>query len=157
MMVGTPPPTAEPIMVWPPPPPEPPGTKSCASPTPTPEALATMLLSQEVQKVEKSIVLCVAVDGQDVTPAILSAIQTKDRSVVRDSECVAKMSGSYQKKTHHKAILVSVESFCPTTPDNADVDLNLYHAGLWAIFKTLEVRRNGDAWVVVRVKRHVEA
>jgi len=52
---------------------------------------------------------------------------------------------------------MSVEKFYPGENGNADVDLNLYHNGLWAVYKTLEVRKSGNSWVVISVKRHVEA
>ena len=148
------------VFVWPPappPPPEPPGTPSCDSPAPTPETLSTMLLLQAIHGAANNIALCVGVDGKDPPPSILAALQAKSRIVVRYSECVAKMSGSYQKKTHRSAILVSVEGFCPTMPESADIDVDLYHDGLWAIFKKMEVRKSGDTWVVVRVKLHSEA
>jgi hypothetical protein len=41
--------------------------------------------------------------------------------------------------------------------ETADVKISIYHHGLWAIFKTLEVRKHNGAWLVVRVKAHAEA
>jgi len=131
-----------------------------ATPTQTPEALAIELLSQEIQERKGDSVFCIQVDGKDASQSVLAAIQTEDRTVVVGSECepvVDTSKGSYHKATGRSALLMSVEKFHSTKDGTADVDLNLYHNGLWAIYKTLEVRKSRNSWVVIRVKRHVEA
>ena len=131
-----------------------------ATPTQTPEALAIKLLSQEIQKRESFGVFCIQVDGKDAPQSVLTAIQTESRTVVVGSECepvVDTSKGSYHKATGRSALLMSVEKFQPAQDGNADVDLKLYYNGLWAVYKTLEVRKTGNSWVIIRVKSHVEA
>jgi hypothetical protein len=128
-----------------------------ASAAPTPDSLAISLFAGEVRKQGGDRVLCIEVDGKDAPSSVLSAAQSKEHLVVLASKCQRSMHGSYYRATHHDAMFLSVENFQPISEERATVNFNLYVAGLWAVFETLEVRRTGGSWVVARVLKHSEA
>jgi len=128
-----------------------------AAGTHTPEALAATLLTAEIRKLDGSETLCVGVDGKDAPSSLLDVLRVSTRIVVRQSECVPFIKGSHVKGTHRPATLLSVEHYRTTRDGHAEVELNVYRNGLWAIYRTLEVAQSGGAWVVVSVKRDVEA
>ena len=128
-----------------------------ASAMPTPDSLAVALIVSEVRKQEGDRVLCLEVDGKDAPSSVLSAAQSKEHLVVLGSNCQRSMQGSFYRATHHDAMFISVENFQPISDERATVNFNLYVAGLWAVFETLEVRRTSGSWVVTRVLKHNEA
>jgi hypothetical protein len=122
----------------------------------TPESLALVVLAKEVAN--QKLVLCLAIDEADASGAILAALKQPSNQVVPMSQCVREFDpdrGSYQAATGKPALLVTVRHFKPTGPDAGTVEFESFHHGQFAHYKTLEVKRVGGAWQVVKVLRHV--
>jgi hypothetical protein len=122
----------------------------------TPESLALAVFAKEVAK--QRLVLCLSIDGADASGAVIAAMKQPSNEVVPMSQCVREFDpdrGSYQAATGKPALLVTVRGFKPTGPDAGTVEFESFHHGQYAHYKTLEVKRAGGAWQVVKVLRHV--
>jgi len=122
----------------------------------TPESLALAVFAKEVAK--QRLVLCLSIDGADASGAVIAAMKQPSNEVVPMSQCVREFDpdrGSYQAATGKPALLVTVRGFKPTGPDAGTVEFESFHHGQYAHYKTLEVKRVGGAWQVVKVLRHV--
>lgn len=122
----------------------------------TPESLALAVFAREVGR--QKMVLCLSIDDADASGAVIAAMKQPSNEVVPASQCVREFDpdrGSYQATTGKPALLVTVRSFKPTAPDTATVEFESFHHGQFAHYKTLEVKRVGGAWQVVKVLRHV--
>ena len=122
----------------------------------TPESLALAVFAKEVGK--QKMVLCLSVDDADASGAVIAAMKQPSNEVVPASQCVREFDpnrGSYQATTGKPALLVTVQTFKPSGTDAATVEFESFHHGQYAHYKTLEVKRVGGAWQVVKVLRHV--
>ena len=122
----------------------------------TPESLALAVFAHEVAK--EKMVLCLAIDDADAPGAVVAAMKEPSNEVVPISQCVREFDpdrGSYQAATGKPALLVTVRAFKPTGPDAGTVEFESFHHSQYAHYKTLEVKRVGGAWQVVKVLRHV--
>jgi hypothetical protein len=122
----------------------------------TPESLALAVFAKEVGK--QKIVLCLSVDDADASGAVIAAMKQPSNEVVPASQCVREFDpnrGSYQATTGKPALLVTVRTFKPSGTDTGTVEFESFHHGQYAHYKTLEVKRVGGAWQVVKVLRHV--
>ncbi|MDQ3040487.1 MAG: hypothetical protein M3R16_11910 [Pseudomonadota bacterium] len=125
--------------------------------SPMPEALAVLILNSE-SSMRAPAVLCVAVDGKDADESLLTQLRRPSRTVVPASQCVrvaTAASGSYHRPTGSPAFFIEVSGFRPTA-DTAQIKFNAFHNTQSATNKTLEVRKVGDGWEIVRMLRHVE-
>jgi len=122
----------------------------------TPESLALAVFAKELAK--ERLVLCLAIDDADASGAVVAAMKQPSNEVVPMSQCVREFNpdrGSYQAATGKPALLVTVRGFKSTGPDAGTVEFESFHHGQYAHYKTLEVKRVGGAWQVVKVLRHV--
>ena len=122
----------------------------------TPESLALAVFAKEVAN--ERLVLCLSIDDADASGAIVAAMKQPSNEVVPMSQCVREVDpdrGSYQAATGKPALLVTVRHFKATAPDAGTVEFESFHHGQYAHYKTLEVKRVGGAWQVVKVLRHV--
>lgn len=122
----------------------------------TPESLALAVFAKEVAN--ERMVLCLSIDDADASGAIVAAMKQPSNEVVPMSQCVREFDpdrGSYQAATGKPALLVTVRHFKPTGPDVGTVEFESFHHGQYAHYKTLEVKRVGGAWQVVKVLRHI--
>lgn len=132
-------------------------TPAAVAVTPTPEALALLILNSE-SSMRAPAVLCAAVDGKDAAPGVLAQLQRPSRKVVAASQCVRvanAASGSYQRGTGSRAYFIEVSGFRQSA-DTAQIRFNAFHNLKSATSKTLEVRKVGGEWEIVRVLRRVE-
>lgn len=123
---------------------------------PTPESLALVVFAKELT--DDKLVLCLAVDGEDASAAVIAGIGQPSNTVVPASQCVRVFevdTGSHHAPTGRPALLAEVRAFRPTTADAGTIEFEAFHHGQFARYKTLEVRRVQGAWQVVRVIRHV--
>lgn len=122
----------------------------------TPESLALAVFAKEVGK--PTMVLCLSIDDADASGAVIAAMKQPSNEVVPASQCVREFDpdrGSYLAATGKPALLVTVRTFKPTGADTGTVEFESFHHGQFAHYKTLEVKRVGGAWQVVKVLRHV--
>ena len=122
----------------------------------TPESLALAVFAKELAK--QKLTLCLAIDDADASGAVIAAMKQPSNVVVPMSQCVREFApdrGSYQVATGKPALLVTVRGFKPTGPDAGTVEFESFHHSEFAHYKTLEVKRVGGAWQVVKVLRHV--
>ena len=122
----------------------------------TPEAVAQAAFIRELT--QKGMVLCLSVDGADASPAVLQAVRAGGAPVVPGSACVRDYDpnrGSMEKATGKPAMLGLVHTFKATGPDAGTVEVEAFHHGEFAHYKTLEVHRVGGRWQVTKVLRHV--
>lgn len=122
----------------------------------TPDSLALVVFARELAN--QKMVLCLAVDEADASAAILAAMQMPSNTVVPASQCVREADperGSYHAASGKPALLATVRSFKQTAPGAGTVEIETFHHGQFAHYKTLEVRRVDGAWQVVKVLRHV--
>lgn len=122
----------------------------------TPESLALAVFAREVA--DAKMVLCLSIDDADASAAVIAAMQQPSKTVLPASQCVREADpdrGSYQAATGKPALLATVRAFKPAGPDGGTVEFESFHHGQFAHYKTLEVRRIGGAWQVVKVLRHV--
>jgi hypothetical protein len=122
----------------------------------TPESLALAVFARELTA--PKMVLCLAIDDADASGAVIAAMKQPANEVVPMSQCVREFDpdrGSYQAATGKPALLATVRAFKPTGPDAGTVEFESFHHGQFAHYKTLEVKRVGGAWQVVKVLRHV--
>jgi hypothetical protein len=114
------------------------------------------VFAKEVAK--EKLVLCLSVDDADASGAVIAAMKQPSNMVVPMSQCVREFDpdrGSYQAATGKPALLVTVRHFKATGPDAGTVEFESFHHSQYAHYKTLEVKRVGGAWQVVKVLRHV--
>lgn len=122
----------------------------------TPESLALAVFARELAR--ERMVLCLAVDDADASAAVIAAMQLPSNTVAPASACVRDFDpdrGSRHAATGQPALLATVRGFKPTGPDAGTVEYEGFHHGQFAHYKTLEVKRVGGAWQVVKVLRHV--
>lgn len=122
----------------------------------TPESLALVVFARELAN--QKMVVCLGIDGADASAAVIAAMQMPTQTVVPASQCVRDFDperGSYQAVTGKPALIATVHGFKQTAPGVATVEIETFHHGQFAHYKTLEVRRNQGAWQVSRVLRHV--
>lgn len=122
----------------------------------TPQSLALVVFARELAK--QPMVLCLAVDDADASAAVIAAMQTPANTVVPASQCVREYDpdrGSYQATTGKPALIATVRGFKATGPQTATVEVETFHHGQFAHYKTLEARREQGAWKITRVLRHV--
>ena len=122
----------------------------------TPESLALAVFAKEVPN--EKMVLCLSIDDADASGAVIAAMKQPSNNVVPASECVREFDpdkGSYHAASGKPALLATVRSFKPTGPDSGTVEFESFHHGQFAHYKTLEVKRVGGAWQVVKVLHHV--
>ncbi len=113
-------------------------------------------------------VLCLSVDGKDAPDSVVAAVQAAARrspsprapaqQVVPLSACervVEGERGSFHRASGKDALLLDVTAFRPASPEAGQVDYSAYNQRMSARYKTLEVKRIGEAWQVTRVLRHV--
>jgi hypothetical protein len=123
----------------------------------TPDSLALVVFAKELAG-EKLMVLCLSIDDADASAAVIAAMKQPANSVVPASQCVRDFDpdkGSYHAASGKPALLATVRSFKATGADAATVEFESFHHGQFAHYKTLEVKRVGGAWQVVKVLRHV--
>ncbi|HEV8693646.1 MAG TPA: hypothetical protein VGQ93_05575 [Lysobacter sp.] len=122
----------------------------------TPESLALAVFAKEVPN--EKMVLCLSIDDADASAAVIAAMKQPSNNVVPASECVREFDpdkGSYHAASGKPALLATVRSFKATGPDAGTVEFESFHHGQFAHYKTLEMKRVGGAWQVVKVLRHV--
>jgi hypothetical protein len=132
---------------------------SSAANLPPKELVASLFASQVADLTNRGYV-CVQVNGADPGAEQLAALTRSDPRVVMGSACTREMDvekGSFHTATHKPAYFFNVHDFTGSASDNGEVKISIYHHGLWAIYKTLEVRKVNGEWVIVRVKEHAEA
>jgi hypothetical protein len=96
--------------------------------------------------------LCISVDGSDFHE--LTLLQSKDARFVSWRDCtrisdVAK--GSFHTATGRPAYFINLHNFRPGPDGAGEIEVDIYHHGLWAIHKNLAVQRADGVWVVSRV------
>lgn len=137
------------------------------SPAAIPQPLAATVFAQELPRARIDV-LCLSIDGKDVSPelaqAMQQAINDDKRQVVPASQCARSANedvGSRHRVSGRPALMVDVHAFRPQSRD-ADsglvtgiVDYTAYHHRMSASYKTLEVKQTGAGWQVVRTVRHV--
>lgn len=123
----------------------------------TPDTLALVVFAKELAS-EKMMVLCLSIDDADASAGVIAAMKQPSNNVVPASQCVRDFDpdkGSYHTASGKPALLATVRSFKATGPDAGTVEFESFHHGQFAHYKTLEVKRVGGAWQVVKVLRHV--
>lgn len=121
------------------------------------QPIAQAVFAKEIPAVNMPV-LCLAVDGKDASTDLIAALSMPARPIVPASHCVRVADedrGSYHQSSGREAAFVEVHAFRPSAPDAGQIEFSAYHHRMWASYKTLEVRRVGDAWKVVRVIKHV--
>lgn len=122
----------------------------------TPDSLALAVFAKELAK--ERLVLCLSVDDADASAAVIAAMQLPSNTVVPASACVRDFDpdrGSRHAATGKPAMLATVRAFKATAGGAGTVEFEAFHHGQFAHYKTLEVKRVGGAWQVVKVLRHV--
>ncbi|MDI9240521.1 hypothetical protein QLQ15_16575 [Lysobacter sp. LF1] len=132
-----------------------------------PQPLAAAVFTQELPKARIDV-LCLSIDGQDVSPELAQAMQQqlKDgkRQVVPASQCVRSANedvGSKHRASGRPALMIDVHAFRPQTRDEKTgaitglIEYTAYHHRMSASYKTLEVKQGESAWQVVRTVKHV--
>lgn len=132
-----------------------------------PQPLAAAVFLQELPKARLDV-LCLSIDGQDVTPELAQAMQQslKDgkRQVVPASQCARTANedvGSTHRATGRPALMIDVHAFRPQSRDKESgaiaglVEYTAYHHRTSASYKTLEVKQTDDGWQVARTVKHV--
>lgn len=125
--------------------------------TPVPDAVVRAVLGSGLAR-DTYPAVCIAVDGRDASPAVLNAIATSARRVLRASNCVRSADpevGSRVPDTGDEALMVEVTRFVPSGAERATVEFTGYHHREAARYKTFEVVRVDGAWRVSRTLRHV--
>lgn len=115
-------------------------------------------------------VLCLSVDGADAPAAVIASLQDTllkrqsqrdpPQQVVPMSACVRVADGergSYHRASGQDALMLDVTAFRPSAPETGQVEYTAYHHSMSAHYKTLEVKRVGEVWQVMRVIRHVSS
>ena len=126
---------------------------------PPTELVKSLFASQAIELTKRGYV-CVQVNGVDPAVEQMKALSAAGPHVVTGSACTKVMDtdkGSFHTATKEPAYFFNVHDFTGNLAEHGDVKISIYHHGLWAIYKTLEVRKLNGAWVVVRVKEHAEA
>lgn len=131
----------------------------CASAqTQTPDNLAAMLFVEQASvKLPKEAVLCLIVDSKDVKSSLLDVLRQKDERFVIGSDCqgVSDVSkGSHHKQTGKPAFFISVSKFRALGNNEAEIQLDIIHHGLWGNYKTLMVREIEGRWSVIKTISH---
>lgn len=137
------------------------------SPAQIPQPLAAAVFAQELPKARIGV-LCLSIDGQDVTPELAQAMQQRlndaKRQVVPASQCVRSANediGSKHRASGQPALMVDVRAFRPQAREEESgaitglVDYTAYHHRMSASYKTLEVKQADGGWQVLRTVRHV--
>lgn len=132
-----------------------------------PQPLAAAVFTQELPRTRIDV-LCLSIDGQDVSPELAQAMQQqlKDgkRQVVPASQCVRSANedvGSKHRASGRPALMVDVHAFRPQTRDEKSgaitglIEYTAYHHRMSASYKTLEVKQTESAWQIVRTVKHV--
>lgn len=133
-----------------------------------PQSLAAAVFTQELPKANMDV-LCLSIDGQDVSPEFAQAMQQsmKDgkRQVVPASQCARTADedvGSSHRASGRPALMIDVHSFRPQSRDAAAdgaitalVEYSAYHHRMSASYKTLEVKQAESGWQVLRTVKHV--
>lgn len=130
------------------------------APAVTPVDLIAALFKSEAAELTKHGYVCLQVNGDDPGEEQLNALSRSNPRVVEGSACTKVMDtekGSVHTATGKPAYFFDVHDFVNDAAETADVKISIYHHGMWAIFKTLEVRKLDGSWVVLRVKAHSEA
>lgn len=132
-----------------------------------PQPLAAAVFAQELPKARIDV-LCLSIDGQDVTPELAQAMQQRlkdgKRQVVPASQCARNANedvGSTHRASGRPALMVDVHALRPQTRDEKTgaitglVEFTAYHHRMSASYKTLEVQQSGGGWQVLRTVKHV--
>lgn len=134
-------------------------TGGASAQTQTPDNLATMLFIEQASvNLPKEAALCLEVDGKDVKSSLLDALRQKDERFVISSDCqgVSDVSkGSYHKQTGKPAFFISVSKFRTLGNNEAEIQLDVIHNGLWGDYKTLMVREIEGRWSVIKIISHL--
>ncbi|HEY0504947.1 MAG TPA: hypothetical protein VGD42_15810 [Lysobacter sp.] len=137
------------------------------SPAQIPQSLAAAVFTSELPKANIDV-LCLSIDGQDVSPELAQAMQQRlaagRRQVVPASQCVRRANediGSAHRASGRPALMVDVHAFRPQSRDEKTgaiaglIEYTAYHHRMSASYKTLEVKQADGAWQVVRTVKHV--
>lgn len=122
----------------------------------TPDSLALAVFARELA--HERMVMCLSIDDADASASVIAAMQLPSNTVVPASQCVRDNDpekGSYHASSGKPALIATVRAFQTTAPDAGTVQYEGFHHGQFAHYKTLEVKRVGGAWQVVKVLRHV--
>jgi hypothetical protein len=124
----------------------------------TPEALAQTVFAQQLAEADQTT-QCLRVDRRDAPRKLLNALARNGLRLLPYSQCVEvadEEKGSIARDGA-PAELIEVHAFRPTSKDAGTIEYSAYHHRLAAAYKTLEVKRVGGKWTVVKTVKTVRS
>ncbi|MEH6421859.1 hypothetical protein [Pseudomonas sp. CGJS7] len=124
----------------------------------TPAALAQAVFAQQLNEADQTT-QCLRVDRRDAPRKLLTALARPGLRLLPYSQCVevADENKGSLARDGQPAELIEVHAFRPTSVDGGTIEYSAYHHRLAAVYKTLEVKRVGGAWTVVKTVKTVRA
>lgn len=124
----------------------------------TPDALARAVFAQQLAEADQ-LTQCLRVDRHDASRKLLSALTRQGLRLLPYSQCVevADEDKGSVARDGQPAELIEVHAFRPTSKDSGTIEYSAYHHRLAAAYKTLEVKRVGGVWTVVKTVKTVRA
>lgn len=124
----------------------------------TPDALASTVFAQQLAEADQPT-QCLRIDRRDAPRKLLTALARPGLRLLPMSQCVeiADEDQGSRARDGKPAELIQVHAFRPTSVDGGTIEYTAYHHRLAAVYKTLEVKRVGGQWTVVKVLKTVRA
>ncbi|MGO1068479.1 hypothetical protein [Lysobacter sp. CA199] len=124
----------------------------------TPQALAQAVFAQQLAEADQAT-QCLRVDRADATRKLLNALARPGLRLLPYGQCieVADEDKGSMARDGQAAELIEVHAFRPTSKDGGRIEYSAYHHRLAAVYKTLEVKRIGGKWTVVKTVKTVRA
>lgn len=123
-----------------------------------PQALAQAVFAAQLAEADQAT-QCLRVDRRDASRKLLTALARPGLRLLPGSQCVEEADEDRGSRAAdgQAAELAEVRAFRPTSADAGSVEYSAYHHRSSAVYKTLEVKRVGGRWTVVRVVKTVRA
>ncbi|MFK3649914.1 hypothetical protein ACI2IY_15990 [Lysobacter enzymogenes] len=123
----------------------------------TPRALALAVFAAQLSEAAEPT-QCLRLDRADAPRVLLAALAQPKLRLLPASQCeeIADDAGS-RARDGQPAEVVEVGAFRPTSKDGGTIEYSAYFNRSVAVYKTLEVKRVGGKWSVVKTVKTVRA
>lgn len=113
--------------------------------TPTPDSLALALLNGELPT-RADAVVCLAIDGNDATPALLAALPPSPGKVLPVSQCPAVATG----KNALAPQIIAIGKYEANAKGTGTIFINRRRIGGKGVPQWYDVRRDGAGWRIIQ-------
>jgi hypothetical protein len=122
-------------------------------PPPMPPDIQIASLLYELSVESDNVIYCIEVDGADPSEPVLSEVKkARKMNIVKGSECVSEISGSYHRATRRGAEFVKLSKFHQIDAYHAAVGLLTYRNGKWGEGSKLTLVKSQTGWAVAAKK-----